>query len=57
MAICPMCEGKGFTLEIEAVCCGNFTEDWICCGTPKPEWAQVQCKCDNGNLIEENINQ
>ena len=45
--ICSACGGYGYTIEIEAECCGNYKE-YGCCGVPNPVQVQVQCKCDNG---------
>ena len=50
--ICPVCGGYGYTIEIEAECCGNYKE-YECCGIPNPVQVQVQCKCDNGYVRSE----
>jgi len=45
--MCSVCEGHGWTIEIEANCCGNY-KDYGCCGVPEPVQVQVECKCDRG---------
>jgi hypothetical protein len=45
--ICSACGGYGYTIEVEAECCGNYKK-YGCCGVPNPVQVQVQCKCDNG---------
>ena len=45
--MCSVCEGQGWTIEIEANCCGNYRE-YGCCGVPEPIQVQVECKCDKG---------
>lgn len=45
--ICSVCGGYGYTIEIEAECCGNYKE-YGCCGVPNPVEVQVECKCDKG---------
>jgi hypothetical protein len=50
--ICSACGGYGYTIEVEAECCGNYKE-YGCCGVPNPVQVQVQCKCDNGYVRSE----
>jgi len=50
--ICSACGGYGYTIEIEAECCGNYKK-YGCCGVPNPVQVQVQCKCDNGYVRSE----
>jgi len=45
--ICGNCDGFGYTIEIEAICCGNY-KDYGCCGIPEPIQVQVECSCDKG---------
>ena len=52
VVICSACGGYGYTIEIEAECCGNYKE-YGCCGVPNPVQVQVQCKCDNGYVRSE----
>lgn len=52
--ICPHCEGYGYTIEVEAQCCGNYKE-YGCCGVPEPVQVQVECKCDRGYIPLENL--
>ena len=47
--VCPICGGYGYTIEIEAECCGDF-KDFGCCGVPNPIQVQAECKCDNGKI-------
>ena len=46
--ICNVCGGYGYTIEIEAQCCGN--EESVCCGIPTPVQVQVECRCDKGYI-------
>jgi len=50
--ICSACGGYGYTIEIEAECCGNYKE-YGCCGVPNPVQVQVECKCDRGYVRSE----
>ncbi len=50
--ICSACGGYGYTIEIEAECCGNYKE-YGCCGVPNPVQVQVECKCDKGYVRSE----
>jgi hypothetical protein len=50
--ICSACGGYGYTIEIEANCCGNYKE-YGCCGVPNPVQVQVECKCDRGYVRSE----
>ena len=50
--ICSACGGYGYTIEIEAECCGNY-KHYGCCGVPNPVQVQVECKCDNGYVRSE----
>ena len=49
MKICKFCGGCGYTIEVEAECCGNY-KDYGCCGIPNPIQVQVKCKCGNGYI-------
>lgn len=41
---CPLCEGRGFDVDVRAVCCGRWDyESGDCCGSPDPEEEQVPC--------------
>jgi hypothetical protein len=51
-AICSACGGYGYTIEVEAECCGNYKE-YGCCGVPNPVQVQVECKCDKGYVRSE----
>jgi len=42
---CKNCGGCGYTIEVEAECCRNFT-DYGCCGIPDPIQVQVKCNCE-----------
>lgn len=48
--ICSLCEGQGYTIEVQAECCGNISENGYCCNMPSPTQVQKQCYCDGGNL-------
>ena len=50
--ICSACGGYGYTIEIEAECCGNYKK-YGCCGVPNPVQVQVECKCDRGYVQSE----
>lgn len=45
---CDYCMDTGYTIEVEAECCGNYKE-YGCCGIPIPAQVQVQCKCKELN--------
>lgn len=48
--ICGNCGGYGYTVEVEAECCGNGSTE--CCGIPNPIQVQKQCSCYQGvNII------
>lgn len=53
--ICPICDGHGYTVEVQAQCCGNYKE-YGCCGIPNPIQVQVECKCDKGNIPQKENN-
>ena len=52
--ICSLCDGQGWTIEIEAECCGDYRE-YGCCGVPNPVQVQVECKCDKGFVPQGSI--
>jgi hypothetical protein len=47
--VCSLCDGNGYTIEVEAECCRNFN-DYGCCGVPDPVQVQKQCYCSGGEL-------
>ena len=47
--MCSLCDGNGYTIEVEAECCRNFN-DYGCCGVPDPVQVQKQCYCSGGEL-------
>ena len=54
---CQICGGQGYTIEIEAECCGNGQNE--CCGVPNPIQVQKQCICWQGTnkITPETIDQ
>ena len=48
LKICPNCEGNGYTIEVEAQCCGNLSVFGECCNNPDAVQVQVACSCDMG---------
>lgn len=44
--ICSICGDSGYTIDVEAECCGNY-KSYGCCGVPNPVQVQVQCNCSN----------
>lgn len=45
MEECNICNGNGYTIEIEAECCGNLQEGY-CCGVPDAIQVQRRCLCN-----------
>jgi len=47
---CNICNGNGFTIEVEAECCNCPTDIGECCNVPNPIQVQKQCCCVDGKL-------
>lgn len=46
---CPTCNGSGGIEGVEAVCCGNVSDDYQCCNVPVPQQVQHRCQDCNGS--------
>lgn len=46
---CPVCNGSGGIEDVEAVCCGNVSDDYQCCNAPVPQQVQHRCQDCNGS--------
>ena len=44
---CEVCDGDGFIVseDYEPDCCGCFSDQGECCGSPQPMPVQVQHQC------------